>query len=360
MTSRSKLPLLIAAIVVMVLGPTQPCAAQGRPSPLGPSLTSVNTLTDEQLAQIKAYAEYWSGILKSTSSRPDEVESARAELVRPMTNIQVSEVFRFEYAKMLESNLREVVEGGNLHAIVNAMIIASMIGGDRSANLLVDHADNAFQPKWQIRLQAAHGAMNVMKGQTIDGRKMQNLADRMRDAAGREENALVLRHQLEAINVADHNPLTVQERQKLRATMVDAIVLVVDRAAKSGHADPPQAVEAIAESISKVRDKYLSAAMTTAERSTLGKAIAPAMGKLLGIVAADWDGGHADERKQRVYSVIIGGLEGFLPAIDVAVRGSQTQSAMRQAWDAGNKANFEAELGKWTAVLQQPQYASGR
>lgn len=336
------------------------CWAQGRPAPLGPSITGASNLSAEQLAQVKAYAEYYASVLKSSSSRPDEIENARAELVRPMTNIQVSDVFRYEYARVVEPRLKEVAEGGNLHAVINALIVGSMIGGDRSANFLVDHVDSTFQSKWQIRLQASHGVMNVLKGNSLEPRKMIQTAERLRDAALREDNPLVLRYQLSAIEAADHNPVPAADQQRLRSILVDTIVRVIDRVAARTQADPLPMIEVIAEAVSKVRDRYLSAAMGNAERQALGKQLAPAMGKLLGLIAADWDAGHADQRKQRVYSVIIGGMEGFLPAIDVAVRQSQTQSAMRQAWDNANKANFESELAKWIAVFQQPQYASGR
>ena len=366
MNSRSHLPLFVVAALALAVGLAQPCAAQGRPSPLGPSLTSGGELSDAQKAQISAYIDYFAAVLKSTTSRPEEVESARTELVRPMTNIQVSEVFRYEYARLVEPKLKEVVDGGSLHAIVNALIVASLVGGDRCANLLVDHADSAFQPKWQIRLHAAQGAVNVMKGETVEERKMLTLADRLSGAAAREDHPLVLRHQLNALNAADHNPLTAPGRQKLRATLVSAIVQVIDRmsdqAGKPTLPDPQQTLESIAEALSKVRDKYLSAAMAQPERVAIGKQVAPAMGKVLSVIASDWDAGHADERKQNVYGVIIAGLEGFLPHVDKAVRADSAaiQSTMRAAWDSGNKANFDAELAKWTQVLQQPQYASGR
>ena len=365
MNCRSHLPLFIVAALMLAFAHAQPCAAQGRPSPLGPSITSAANLSAEQITQVKTYVDYWTGVLKSTSSTPEEVENARTELLRPMSN-SVSEVFRFEYAKAAELKLKEVANGGTLHAIVNGMIVASVIGGDRCANFLIDHVDSAFQSKWQVRLQAAQGAVNVMKGDTVEPRKMLTLADRLRDAAVREDNPLVLRHHLNALNVADHNPVPTAERQKLRATMVDAIVQVIERmadqAGKPTLPDPQQTLESIAEALSKVRDKYLSAGMAQPERATLGKQIAPAIGKMLGVISADWDAGHADEHKQRVYGVIIAGLEGFLPHVDKSVRGGESsiQTAMRAAWDSGNKANFAAELAKWTEALQQSQYASGR
>lgn len=365
MIFRSHLPLFVIVVVALAVAPVSPCAAQGRPSPLGPSITSGQNLSEQQRAQVESYAEYWAAMLKSTSSRPDEVETARAELIRPMSNIQVSDVFRYEYGRIVEPRLREISDNANLHAIVNGMIVASLIGGDRCANFLIDNLDSAFQPKWQIRLQAAQGAVNVMKGDTVEERKMQTLADRLRDAAVREDHPLVLRHQLNAISVADHQPVTAPGRQLLRAKLVQAIVQVVDRMSvqvgKPTLPDPQQTLESLAEAVSNVRDKYLSAAMAAPERAALGKQLAPSLAKMLGAVAADWDAGNADETKQRVYSVIIGMLEGFLPAIDASVRGgTPTQSTMRAAWDGGNKATFESELAKWTAVFEQPQYASGR
>jgi hypothetical protein len=351
------LKTIIVALTLAVLFTASQAFAQ-RPPNLPQSITSATaSLSPEQSNQVQQFVAYWTGILKDANSPPESVEAAKAELVRPVNSLTVSALFRLNYGNLVEPELEQAVTGSTIHAGVNAMIAASFIGGERCMNFLIDHADRERQPKWQLRLHAAIGCFKVLGGTTLEIRRLQPAVNTLRTSARLEDNPLILRHLLAAIDAADQSRVPAAEREQLRATLVDTIADVVADVAKDPKRQTDGILAALADAVTMVRGKFIGATMNALELRAIGPKIAPPVGKLLELALANWDAGHADERSKQVYSAMIGGWEGFIAHVDSTLRGGATVPVnMRRSWDAGDKAAFETELAKWTAILKQPPY----
>lgn len=350
-------PMMLAACMVMVLA--RPAQAQ-RPANLPLNITtSASPLSPEQSNQVRAYAAYYTAILKNPSSKPEEVEQARAALVEPVSRPNTSRLFRLELGNAAISELELAITDSTIHAGVNALIVASFIGERPSINLLTRHADRETQPKWQLRLQAAFGCVTLLRGDTLEARQVLQQVQSLKYAATQEDHALILRHQLTAIDAADHNPYSTEERKQLRVHCVDTIIEVANKVAGDPKRQTEPILASITDAMNLVRRKYLDGTMDALEQRAVGPKIATAIGQTLVIAQKNWAQGQGEARSKRGYSVMIGAWEGFLSQVDKSVRGGtpELQTKLRSTWDAGDKAAFDAEVTKWTTVLGLPPYA---
>lgn len=336
--------------------------AQGAPRPLGQDITGSTQISDEQRAAIKAYADYWCGMLNDEHSKPDQVEKARAELIRPLQQIQqnISPSFRFEYSKTLVPCLEQPIKCTSLHAAVNSIIVASKLGTDRAINLLLAHTDLQTQSCWQIRLQAAFGCQGLLQGEALDVRKMSEAVKKLRDAAKREDNNLVLRHQLAAIDAADHSPLKPEERQQMRAALVDAVITVVDQIARNAAApEPSPLVDGVHSAVVLLRSKFVQAnTMQGPEKEDVAKKLGPSLGQLLSYASTHWTAIQADENAKKRYGMMVGSWEGFLGHLATSAKpgGNGPATELRKPWDTGDKAKFDTDLRLWLDIVNQPPY----
>jgi hypothetical protein len=245
----------------------------------------------------------------------------------------------------------------NLHAACNALIVASQLGSDRAANFLLQHMDALNQPRWQLRLRAASACATLLAGGSLDARRTQQAADRLREAARQEDNPFVLRHHFIAIDHADRTGLDPAERLALRATLLEAIVAVVDRLAANNINEPEPMIASVTSGLLLARQKYITV-MDSNEKRAAGQRLGPAIGKMLTLISNQWEIAQADPTLKRSYAAIIQAGEGFLGFIDPLVRGGAApQTALVNAWNAGNKSRFDEDLAKWQNLLQQPSYA---
>lgn len=349
----------LCSLLLAVLSIAPECLGQVRPPPLGQDITNASSeLTKEQKDKVKAYVDYWAGMLKNPASKPEDVENARAELQRPLGAPGVTPIFRFEYSSLLVPHLDEAVRGTNCHVAVNAFIVASTLGTERAASFLLGHIHADDQKQWQNRLHAASACEMLLRGDWLDVRPVKNATNLLKAAATREDQPAVLRRHLAAIEAADGNrKLTDEVRRDLRITFVETVLAVIDRISKMAAQEREPMLTAVNEALTNFRNEYLSNTVPVPDRKPLGQKLGPALGKLLTIAGAEWDAGHANPNLQKTYSAMIGAWEGFLTSVDAHVRGGTTlQSNLRAAWDANDNARYQTELQQLMTVLQAAPY----
>ncbi len=352
--------LLISTLIPWLLTLTASVQGQSRPTPPGTDITSTTELSKEQQDKVKAWSDYYTGVLKAASSKPEEIEAARAELRRPLDNPPpISIIFRYHYSSVVVPELEKVItSSNNIHACVNALLALSLLESDRAANLLLNNTHSQDQKKWQLRLQAAFGCEMILKSDVLEPRTYKTAAKQLAQAAKVESNPMILRHQLAAIDIADHASLKSEDRQAIRQELADALSAVIDRVVKSGPGNNPQEMfSTITSGILLLRDKWIGKSMAEPELRTIGQKIGGSLGQLLSYSAAHWEDGHADEKSKRTYEVLISACEAFLDRIDRVVRPSGTpQTKLAPAWAGNDKTKYQADLELWLAPLRLSPY----
>jgi hypothetical protein len=362
-TFRSHFILIIAAAILAARIFDGSAVAQAPPPPLSTLVITAVDLSGDPENQVKQYVAYWANLLV-TSTRPEDVEKARTQLIEPLNRLNVTPSldFRGVYSKLLIPDLEKAIAGSNPHAAVNALIIASQIGTDNAMRLLLNQCDKTSQPVWQLRLQAAFGAKNMLdKSQALKFAASKNLdwAKRLRDASRVEESSHVLRHQFAAIGAADHKGLKTTERKQVRDYLLESLVNTVERAERANnnpHYSP--LIEAAGSAVGLIRDKFLDNSLTKAEKETLGRESAAVLVKLLALVNSTWPNAQADEHAKRTMSYIVGACEGYLTRIDATLKGEgqELKTHLRQGWDSGSKDGFDADLKQWQDAVAKSPY----
>ena len=351
---------LVAALSLATTCTAQVSVSVGGCPPLGTDVTSAVELSEQQVAQVKAFVECWSGVLNGEQSTPAEVERARDELARhfnqPGGSRLVSPNFRGTFARFAVPEMERALGSNNMYRAINAVIVLSQLGSDRASNLLLLHVDQQNQAAWQIRLRAAEGERLLLTGASLDARKTLDAARKLRDAILREDNGLVLRSQLAALDAADTTALTPPDRTTLRSLIGESIASVAQRAAAAAQVSGPM-VTAMGSAVGTLRVRITTYAKN--EQQSIGAQLGPALGKMLEWARANWDDVKKDPLIDNDMRTFVAAAEGLLQFFDtVLVEGKRPAptSDMRGAWDAGDKPKFETGVKAWQGVLDKAPY----
>lgn len=336
--------------------------AQNPPAPLGTDLTTVAQLSQPQIDQVTVFVQFWSGRLNDSSLAPDDVEAARKELVRPFNQPNAARLitpdFRGTYSRTVVPEMEKALRGSDIYRSINAALVLGQVGTDKSANLLLVHCDLQNQPAFQVRMTAANAMRILLQGGTLEPRKVSDASRRLRDAATRETDGLVLRHLFAALNAADASTLPADERSKVRAALNDALADAARRLASSKDlAGSGPVVIAVAAAVGKLRERITE--YSTENQREMGEKLLPALGQLLGWVSDQWDSAHADATLNSQMRVLVAASEGLMQFIDPQVRGQsqiRPNSDLRTAWTSGDKARFQTDVQAWRDVLSKPPY----
>src|SRR5690606_32776933 len=144
---------------------------------------------------------------------------------------------------------------------------------------LLEHVSLRNEPRWQIRLRAAADARNALQLRTLTPNKVVDAANRLREAAIGEDNPLVLRRQLEALNAADDPSLTaLADRQRVRAALLEAVVAVIDRIAQSESQEPQSLIVPVTNyGVVNLRTQFLNSDVPGDERRAMSITLAPSL-----------------------------------------------------------------------------------
>jgi hypothetical protein len=352
--------LLIATFVAALTLMTAPLAQGQAPPPAPPrDAISGSSLTDQQKAAIKAYANYWTGILAAAST-PEDVERARAALLQPLVPLNnPSDLFRYEYAGFIEPALSPVMKLGQLHAAINAARVLGEIGSDRALKALLNNLNvDAKDERWQVRLHAAIGVRNNLQSGAVDARSVADAVRKLVDSTKNENRDLILRYKFEAIAAAaDRTGLDAAARQDARLKLVGAIHGVVQRI-KNDQQAPNPLMDAVRNAIVKFRNVYISGKLNLQEQTELGQRIGPDLGDVLVIANVHWQAVQADEQMAKQYGNFVQVVEDFLKRIDGYTRGpnQSPRTQLQGAWIDKQKEQFDAGVKQWTDVLAKAPY----
>jgi hypothetical protein len=340
---------------------TQPGCAQAPPPP-GMDTTGAPDLNEQQRKQLTDFANYWTSVMSNSASKPEDVEEARDTLLEPLQkfNAAISPNFRINYALSLVPDLQKVIAGQNIHAVVNAIIVASQLGHDKAVNLLLPLCDSRYEQRWQVRLQAAYGCKTLLGSKLLDFRKVKDAAGKLREASNIEENGLILGHHLAAIDAGDQTNLQPQDRRQIRQILVDAIVAAIARIEKMpNNPHPSPLLEPVTMAVLSLRNKFTSPAVEPSERKEIAGKLAPSLGKMLAIAGKNWDTCRQDPQAMKLCTAVIATCEGFLPllAAEVASPGEVPQTKLKDAWVGDNREKFDAELRLWQTALDAPHFS---
>jgi hypothetical protein len=346
--------------IISTLAVAAPALAQTPPRSPDVSITSASgPLSADQTAKVRSWADYWSARLGRADVEPESIESARDELVRPLSPLnQPSGVFRDQYARALVDSLAAVIKGDDEHAAVNAVIVASGLGTDSSLDLLLRHANSADEPRDSIRMRAASGCYVTIMDATdpdpakrikLQGRTLNRSVRELGEAAGKEQDPIALRYQLYAMLEVD----TAQAREEL----VEAIRGVIEEI--RGHNNGPSPlIEPVHLALAGLRNQYISPRLDAGEKRTLGTQLGPCLGRLLDVVNQHWANARAAAQTEELYKEVVGVSEVFLGLVDGQVRGPDQlpRSNFRGAWAGDDPAGFSQDLQRWNAVLSRDPY----
>jgi hypothetical protein len=343
-------PRILGLLLALALAAS--CGAQNPPQPLPMGMIGAADLSPQQLDQVKAYVSHFGAVL-GQSDDPAEVESARAALIAPMNQPNasrlVSPVFRLEYSKAATPEMEKVLNGGDLHRSVNALLVLSQLGESRAADLVLEQTSPS--KPWQIRLQAASALRVLLQGAALDPKKAPQVAKRVRDAAAREDNGLVLAHYLAALDAAAETIPAEQDKQAVRGFLVDAMAGIGERLAQQ-NAYAGATLAAFVKELERFRQRY--AQLPGAEQAELGKRLAPALVNVLAHMLQHWDSARAGNEP---VETLVGACETSLQIVNTFVKAPPPPPIdLRGAWSEGDKAKFEEGVNAWRAQLAKAPY----
>lgn len=319
--------------------------------PLIKDLADNSRLDDRDRQDIRNYAEYWCERLARED--PVVVDEARIKLMRPLqVTVQVSDVFRWEYARTTLPRLEQVLGGDSPQGAVGALQVAGLLGTTQALDLMLDHCSVQNEAERGIRLWAAKSfPIAVDRGVLPDNDKNRALRQ-FGNAAGQETDWLILRRQFEAIASVDNNVSRDVQLNVLRATT---------RRMASVNGGPSDLMQAMYPALLLVRNEYV-VRLEKDDQQSMGTALAPILCDLCSVANQHWKNAQNDASARASYGGAIQVSETLLTLIDAQVRPRQVgpRTQLSPAWQRQQKPRFEDDHHKWQAVLQGPPYNKNR
>jgi hypothetical protein len=187
------------------------------------------------------------------------------------------------------------------------------------------------------------------------------VARRLRDAAVAETDWLALQQKLAAMGAAARRKdLPSDNARNVRRAQAEAIASIAKAIKSSAGADGR--MQAIQRTLVGLRNDLLL--MQTADRSAIAKVLAPALSDLIGCAEVHWESAHANPTLSASYGSVLNSCEVLLRLID---RGERPQAyagtkpdgdsrVLTPAWEAKDKAKFEAEAKRWAGIVAAAPY----
>lgn len=345
-----RIPAVLALLVTQAV--VSRCLAQSQPLPLDPSITRVIELTEDQLRRMSQYAEYWCHQLTASESTTEQVETARRELMRPLTAVvQPSPVFRFEYGSIIVPVLELLIESdGNPHNSSNATVVLGELATRRSLELLIRHADSRNETRREIRILSAMNAAKTLSkfGNDLNVLKPRDLGVAwrgLRNASQREDDPFVMRHLLGGILSIDS--------QDARDALIEALAVIVDKIQQHDNGVSPL-IEPVYIAIAELRNVLI---VNRAEAARIGPELGPVLGKFLVHFNEKWDVIHADPTLVADTKGPISASEGLLKIIVGSLGIAPPGTTLRQNWvEPERKQEFSDEISQWSVLLRKPPF----
>ncbi len=329
-------------------------------------------LTDAQKAAVSTFAASALEAIRDGTDATEMVD-ARWTLVTPARDPAATAPFRKGYSAILITELTPVIKGKDLQRAVNAMQVIRFTRTPESVDVLIERSNAATEPDAGKRLAAASILADSFEDLDASNAYLETAARRLRDAASTEPDWIALQQKLAAISTAaKRKDLPPDNARNIRKAQAEAVAAVAKSIKSNTTAD--ERMQALQRALIGVRNELLL--LQQADRTAASKTLAPAMGDLLTASSAQWAAGHAGgsssgSRGVEVnpalapsYAAVVNSCEVMLRLIDRAERPQAYANAkpdadarvLANAWDAGDKAKFDAEVKRWNAIVSAPPY----
>ena len=351
MLSRSLLTALLAACVSTtafaqtaldraILGTTQP-------------------LTDAQKTALDGFLSKYADAIKDGNDAT-AVEEARAALVTPSRDPAATPTFRKAFALALIADLGGTVKGRDLRRAINAMQVLRFTRTQEGLDAIIDRTVPSAESEPGKRIAAASLAADAFEDLDAGNTYYETAARRLKDAALAETDTIALQQKLAAIAAASHRKdLPADNARAVRKNLVDAIAALSKSIRGSAKADAR--MQALQRALVGVRNDLLE--MPQAERTAVSKALAPALADLVAAGSAQWASAHEAPAMAQSYGSVMNSCEVLLRLIDRSERASayagtkpEGDARLTPAWEAKDKAKFDAESKKWSDIVAAAPY----
>jgi hypothetical protein len=352
---RGRTSVIRACAALLALGAAG--AALGQAPVLSQATTTARgTLSAAQQAEVGAFADHWLTALRT--GEPARVKDARTKLIQPVALSSL--VFRDAYGRILAARMESIVSGENHFAAINALHVAAAVASPETVELLLHHTAVSGESRSTVRLTAAKllsvALPEGMKAGAIATNEANQAARTIGRAAAVETDWIALLRQFEAVAavVEALGGVSGTDAGTAIKSQLDALAATIQRMeqVKGGTSDLMRAVRP---TLYHLRNRYLD--LLPAEQKALGTQLTPHLGRVLDVARSHWETAQKDPEMKIEYGGAIKLSEDLLALIDQKLRSAGTlQTALKVAWDNGDKPRFEAEHSKWIAVLAGPPY----
>lgn len=354
-------PLFGSLLLGTVLALCGSLEALGQSTALDRSILSASgALNDGQKTAVSSFVgKHAEAIRTGTDARA--VEEAKASLATPVRDPAATPNFRKAYGQILIVELAPVAKGSDLHRALNAMQALRFSRTPEALDVIIERTTVASESNPAKRIAAASLAADAFEDLDASNAAFETAARRLRDAAVAETDWLALQQKLAAIGAAARRKeLPAENARNVRRTQAEAIASVAKAMKASSTAD--SRMRAIQRTLVGLRNDLL--VMQSADRSAVAKVLAPALADLLACANAQWDAAHADPTLSASYASVLNNCEVLLRLIDRGERpqayaGTKPEGDARvlgPAWDAKDKAKFEAEANRWAGIVAAAPY----
>ena len=324
-------------------------------------LKTVLPLNDSQKAMIREYAEHW--VKQLESETPSDVQAARNKLTQPFRSItgeKASRMFRDIYSKTTLPTLKKIIEGSSSYRAINAMQVAAAIGTPDSLSVLDNHIEPDLEKNPQVRLWAAIGISRCLEIPSISSDKLKTSLRALVRAAEVEDNPLVLRREMETLDLAIRNNR--EDRQVLRDFAlegeINVLKMTIDRL-ETGKA-PPELILAIQPSLLLIRNQYIDPTLQREKLADqIGRRTAPQLGRLYDVILVNESSIRQSPELTRVTGQILDTSETTLKLMDSNLRNGKSAPSVqsgRELWTQGNLTGLAESRDKWQVVLTTRPY----
>lgn len=316
-------------------------------------ITATAPLTGDQSKALTSFVEGFVNTIETTQDGRS-MDDARRALIEPLRDPSSTPVFRRAFSVAATSRLAPIVKGTDTQRAIHAMQVAAFIGTPESLALLTGRLGSG-EPDAAKRQNAAstlaHALESVVGLTAVD---FDAINRAIFAAATAETESTVLLRELRALSViATRTGVPESSAALARTNQVTIVRGLLAQIAASTSADPRMSI--VGRAIGDMQKQWTK---LTSAHEKLGPAIAPLLVEVLKASAKQWDAAHGSDAT--AYSDAVAGSEVLLRVIDARLRSKAGEvspaGAIVKAWEANDKAGFDALVEKWSKVVEAAPY----
>ena len=305
----------LAAIAVTAPALTAHAQASRLPSSI---VTATRPLTPEESRALGEFLEQ--NLVKLSGTDQDAMRTARADLVRALSQSTATPLFRAECSKVMLPRLNEIVGAKDLMAATNALEVMRAICTSDSVLALCKAADPETQRCAALRLVAASGIPSSISKTTMNDAQATVVVRAMKQAIQSESAWMAATYDFQSLfALATSKTVPAPVQKEARKAQVDAIKSLTDRVGKGG--DDAALVHALWRSLGVVLQQQVALTPPT-ELAVMNKGLSPVLGKVVAMGETPPKGAGATDSDFREVASLAGNLRTILGRTPGRSRGS--------------------------------------